>query len=276
MPLLGTSAARTALGAKANSTPARSAPLTKCHRRGGRGDHAKVGFSSDPPWIVGCTIRCCLSRLGLCRRPETVARHEARHRPSGLSRSVDRRGMARTSVRAADGRNEAGDETSRSLRRDTPVLVKMWLRWVRAVASVMPSADAASVRLAPATRCCEQTRLRRRQTEDSRHGTDSAGNAAPAGVTNTAAADDAPPRRRQAAEHGRSPQSNSCRPAGRRCPAGNVAVGLRRGDRAPQLLGRLALQRAETAAKRNDRRSERRAYVARLGWHAGCVPVRRR
>jgi len=40
-------------------------------------------------------------------------------------------------------------KASRSVRRDTPVLVKMWLRCVRAVASAIPSALAASVRLAP-------------------------------------------------------------------------------------------------------------------------------
>jgi len=45
-------------------------------------------------------------------------------------------------------------KASRSARRDIPVLVKMWLRCVRAVASAIPSAVAASVRLAPAISCC--------------------------------------------------------------------------------------------------------------------------
>ena len=44
-------------------------------------------------------------------------------------------------------------KANRSVRRDTPVLVKMWLRCVRAVASAIPSALAASVRLAPEISC---------------------------------------------------------------------------------------------------------------------------
>ena len=50
------------------------------------------------------------------------------------------------------------------MRRDAPVFKKMWLRCVLAVVSLTPSAVAASVRLAPATRCW-RTRLLGRITE---------------------------------------------------------------------------------------------------------------